>query len=62
MSPQVQTVRVTEELFVPDLEFKKFLGLKQDDIILTIVRKVGFFKKAQLDLCGTLITVSRKPQ
>lgn len=65
MKGQVQTVRVTEEVFLPDSELRTLLRLGPSDIILRVDRKSGMFHlKGQargqaIDLQGTIITIYR---
>lgn len=65
MKGQVQTVRVTEEVFLPDSELRTLLHLGPQDIILRVDRKSGMFHlKGQargqaMDLQGTLVTIYR---
>ena len=59
-SPAIQSVRVTEELFLTDSVLRHVLGLKTGDIILEVKRaSAGYGKRQQLDLAGTLILVLR---
>ena len=65
MKGQVQTVRVTEEVFLPDSELRTLLRLGPLDIILRVDRKSSMFHlKGQargqaMDLQGTLVTIYR---
>ena len=67
MKGQVQTVRVTEEVFLPDSELRTLLHLGPQDIILRVERQGGMFHlKGQargqaMDLQGTLVTIYRGP-
>ena len=60
MIPVIQSVRVTEELFLTDGILRNVLGLKPGDIILEVKRaSAGYGKRQQLDLAGTLVLVLR---
>ena len=65
MKGQVLTVRVTEEVFLPDSELRTLLKLGPQDIILRVARQVDMFHlKGQargqaMDLQGTLVTIYR---
>lgn len=53
-----QTIRVTRELFLPDPELRRALGLSASTIILAVVRKQGTYRKGGVvDLQGCLVTV-----
>ncbi len=54
-----QVVRVTRELFLDDPALRKALGVSPSTIILSIVRKQGYYKATgdKLDLQGCLVTV-----
>lgn len=55
---QVQSVRTTEELFLPDSQLREVLGLEPNDIILDIKRaSAGYGKRQRLDLAGCLVTI-----
>lgn len=59
---RVQTIRTTEELFLPDDELRNILGLQEGDLILEIKRARGGYGAAQqqrLDLFGSIVTVLR---
>lgn len=61
----IQTMRVTEDIFLPDAELRALLKLGPEDIILRVERKTGMFhlkghvKDQGMDLHGTIITVYR---
>lgn len=61
----IQTVRITEDVFLPDSELRALLKLEREDIILRVERKTGMFHlKGQargqaLDLSGTIVTIYR---
>jgi len=59
--PAIQTIRTTEELFLPDDILRNVLGLKPGDIIVAVTRKTAYYGKGKqpLDLAGTLVTVVR---
>lgn len=58
--PTIQSIRTTEELFLPDPQLRALLGLKSSDIILEVKRaSAGYGKRQQLDLAGCLIVVLR---
>mgnify|MGYP001599709946 FL=1 len=65
MKGQVQTVRVTEEVFLPDSELRTLLHLGLQDIILRVDRSSStFYLKGQargqaMDLQGTLVMIYR---
>ena len=60
MIPAIQSVRVTEELFLTDGILRNILGLKSGGIILEVKRvSTGYGKRQQLDLAGTLVLVLR---
>lgn len=59
MSP-IQSIRTTEEVFIPDAQLRELLHLHSKDIILDVRRaSVGYGKRQQLDLAGLIITVLR---
>ena len=63
--PAIQSIRTTEELFVPDHVFKDVLGLGPDDLVLNVERKTGVFRakgtgeEQTIDLMGIIVTIHR---
>ena len=61
----IQTMRVTEDIFLPDSELRALLKLGPEDIILKVERNTRpFHLKGQvrgqaLDLQGCIVTVYR---
>lgn len=59
-----QTIRITEDIFLPDSELRTLLKLGPRDIILRVERNTAMFHAKGgtgqgLDLQGTVITVYR---
>ncbi len=58
---RVQSIRTTEELFLPDDELRTILDLHDGDLILEIKRARGGYGEGQqpLNLFGSIVTVLR---
>ena len=62
---QIQTLRITEDVFLPDSELRALLKLGREDIILHVERKratfylKGHVRGQPMDLEGTIVTIYR---